>query len=515
MTTPGAAQSPPEVVPGPAGSTLKERAVRGVFWGIIQTVAVKGVNIGGQVLLAYLLTPAEFGAVSKVLTAGIFFGAFCIFGIYDVHVQQGRDARAFASDAFWATVLTSIAGGLGMWLSAPWVARWLGDPSLVGLLRALAVASALFALRSAPWAVLMAELRFRGVAAIESGVNAMRMILSLLLAATGFGAASMIWPHIPSNVARLVLSWRLAEPRVAWRGPSRRVLSVIRTSWPMAAGSLLICVTNWGDYLILARLVDESALGLYFWAFNMSQQAAQLLGSSIANVVFASASQIRDDAERQLGAIVRALTVGSFVVMPIALAQVAMAAPMVNLVFPAKWHAGIPLVQVFGLASAMFMLGTIGQSSLKAQGRFRAYFFNLAVSAVVFVVAVYVGTIWSGVLGAAMGVLVFNVVFLLGNLWLVTRGQKRLLPLLWEVAIVPMIAAVVAAAPAFIASTLLPRGTWIDLGLLTVGGLSGAGIYFLLARRWMPEPLREVLSIVFAARRRRGSIEQVADVSVP
>ena len=53
--------------------------------------------------------------------------------------------------------------------------------------------------------------------------------------------------------------------------------------------SLLIFVTQWGDYLILARFVDAAELGVYFWAFNMSQQVAQLLGYNIANVVFVAA----------------------------------------------------------------------------------------------------------------------------------------------------------------------------------------------------------------------------------
>lgn len=492
MTQPAESNAPP----ASAGSTLKERTVRGVFWGVVQTVLVKAVNIGGQVLLAYLLSPADFGAVSKSLTVGILFGAICIFGIYDVHVQRGPDARSFASDAFWATLLTSLVGGLGMWLSAPWVAEWLGDPSLLGLLRILAVAASLFALRGVPWAILVAELRFRGTAAIETGTNLIQMGGSLGLAAIGFGPASLIWPHLPSNVARLGLAWLLARPRIEWRRPSRRVFAILGTAWPMAAGSLLIFVTNWGDYLILARFVDETALGVYFWAFNMSQQVAQLLGFNIASVVFASASQIRDDAKRQVAAIIRSISVGSFLVTPLAFAQVALAAPLVHVVFPAKWHGGIVLVQIFGLASALLMPGTIGQSSLKAQGRFGAYFANLVVSATVFVAGVFVGASLGGTTGAAIGVLGFNVVFLLGNLWLVTLRAAPFLPTVRAVAGWPMLASALAAAPAFVAVQMTQRGAATDLALLALGTATGAAIYLPLARRWMPEPYREAMSIV-------------------
>ncbi|MBW2548952.1 MAG: oligosaccharide flippase family protein, partial [Deltaproteobacteria bacterium] len=61
-------------------SDLERRAVKGVFWTVIQSVGGRGLSLAVFVILARLLTPADFGLVAM---AGVFIA------LLEVLVRQG------------------------------------------------------------------------------------------------------------------------------------------------------------------------------------------------------------------------------------------------------------------------------------------------------------------------------------------------------------------------------------------------------------------------------------------
>lgn len=82
-------------------SALSRSTASGVLWLIAQTLANRGVGILSQLLLAWLLLPAEFGQFGLAMSIILLVGPLTSFGVDDVLLQRSARAHIWSAPAFW------------------------------------------------------------------------------------------------------------------------------------------------------------------------------------------------------------------------------------------------------------------------------------------------------------------------------------------------------------------------------------------------------------------------------
>ena len=92
-----------------------------------------GLQIAGMVLLARLLTPADFGLVAMVGALTGVIGLFGDLGLPSVIMQQVRITQAQLSTLFWLNLGFGLLLTLTVVLSAPLIAWVYSDPRLTGI----------------------------------------------------------------------------------------------------------------------------------------------------------------------------------------------------------------------------------------------------------------------------------------------------------------------------------------------------------------------------------------------
>src|SRR5439155_454468 len=98
------------------GSGLRRAAVRGAGATILASGTSLLVQIGATVILARLLTPADFGIVTMVTTFSLLFCSFGLNGFTEAILQREEVTSLLASNMFWANV------GVSMFLTATFIA---------------------------------------------------------------------------------------------------------------------------------------------------------------------------------------------------------------------------------------------------------------------------------------------------------------------------------------------------------------------------------------------------------
>jgi len=93
-------QPVPQAVVAPPIS-LGQRAAVGFIWMALQTVVSKIITIAGQVVLAWLLTDADFGLVALAFTATSFPAQINQVGLKEVLVRRGKRYHLWAGSAHW------------------------------------------------------------------------------------------------------------------------------------------------------------------------------------------------------------------------------------------------------------------------------------------------------------------------------------------------------------------------------------------------------------------------------
>lgn len=146
------------------GASLKREAVGGMAWLLAQSVVARGFTMGSQLVLAWLLSPNDFGTIGLATTVTALASAVVAFGIDEVLLQRQRTIGLWVTAAFWMSTVLSGAGFILVLLAAPWAGAVYHSAELPGLITVLAMAIPLGALAIIPGVRLRADMRFRFLA---------------------------------------------------------------------------------------------------------------------------------------------------------------------------------------------------------------------------------------------------------------------------------------------------------------------------------------------------------------
>src|SRR5439155_685733 len=126
---------------GPAadGPSLRRLAVRGAGFTVAGQSAGFAVQMIATIVLARLLTPADFGVVIMVTTFSLLFVNFGVNGFTEAVLQRESIDHRLASNLFWINLSAGAALAVAFAGAAPLLAAFYGDARVVGVTRALSV----------------------------------------------------------------------------------------------------------------------------------------------------------------------------------------------------------------------------------------------------------------------------------------------------------------------------------------------------------------------------------------
>src|SRR6185503_11962165 len=123
-----------------------------------QMVRVLG-QMGTLVVLARLLPPSAFGLLAMVAAIGLVLDLVKEFGLSSATIQKTGITHAQVSTLFWINAGVGAALGLLLFLTAPLISGFYGEPELEGIARWLAVGFVASGLTVQHWALLRRQMR--------------------------------------------------------------------------------------------------------------------------------------------------------------------------------------------------------------------------------------------------------------------------------------------------------------------------------------------------------------------
>lgn len=372
--------APPIAVEAPTdphADTLGRRAARSVVYLLSQTVLVKVLQLGSTVVLGWLLAKDDFGVVALATTVSIFAGLLQQAGVREVLIRRGRRMDLWTGPAFWMGMALGLASAGLMLLSAPVIAWAYSQPRIIGPLAVLALGALFNAAAIVPDAMLSYQLRFAKQAMVNviaaiatAGMSIALSVLTWKMKWTGWGAYCIVAGPCVAAIVRTVMLWWFARPQVGRRLQVWRWRHLYADTSVLFLSTLFGTITWQAGYLILRAFEDDSAVGVYFFAFNLSTQTIFMLTGSLMSVLFPALSSVQEDPQRQVRMFNRASKLLAVVAVPLCVLQAAMSDPALRLVFHEKWVAAILPLQLLSLSMALQVTNGACVSLINAQGRF-------------------------------------------------------------------------------------------------------------------------------------------------
>jgi O-antigen/teichoic acid export membrane protein len=330
--------------------SLSRRSVRGGIVIILSRGAADGVRLLSMLVLARLLTPAEFGIVAMVFAVVGIAEVLQDLGLSSASVQRAELTERQASTLFWMNVAFGAVCTAATFLLAPAVAQLVGDPSAVGLARLLAPMFVISAMSSQHLAMMSRRLQFGRIARIRVAKATVYAAVSIGLAVGGFGGSSLVWAILLSTlvetaIAVLVSPMRIVRPRF-----DRSIAEITRLGVSLSGFSLLSYLAANVQTVAIGRVDGAAATGFYGRAQRLVSLSTGYLITPIDGVAFPVLSRLADDERRWADYYRTATALIGIAVWAVAPFLVVHADLLVAVLLGDRWAEVAPVVAILGAA---------------------------------------------------------------------------------------------------------------------------------------------------------------------
>jgi len=346
---------------------------RAFFFASAERYVVILISFAMLPIIARLMGPAEFGisvlgmaalAIAEVIRD---FGG----GAYIVQEKQltiERIRTAFTITLAWTLLLTC-----GLLLAAGPMARFYEQPGLTLYLQIVAISYLIGPFVSPLYALMQREMEFDKLAIISIVTTVINAALSVTFASLGYSYLSFALASVVSACCGMLLSFYFRPQFSVFRISVAEWRTLVNFGRYQLGAGIMTCLWNYLPYLIIGRMLDNTAIGLYQRAVTVSTLPLKAV-SAIDYVAFpAIAAHLRDGGDIKQ-AYLRALVFITGVHWPGLIVLALLAHPLVAILLGDNWLAVAPLVLVMALARLFGFAGSLTNASLLAAGRPRQLF---------------------------------------------------------------------------------------------------------------------------------------------
>ncbi|KGI77249.1 lipopolysaccharide biosynthesis protein [Oleiagrimonas soli] len=349
--------------------SLTERASTATWWSTLEICSRYGAQMIVSIVLARLLTPSDFGLIAMLLVFTS-IGALLVDSGFGTALIQRRNVTVDdETTVFIFALVSGLAVGGIIWLSAPAIASFYRQPELVALTHLVVLVIPLGALTAVPDALLTRRLNFASRAHAELIASSVSGALAIALAWLGYGVWSMAWQVVATMTLRALLLWYFARWTPRGKFTKQAFSRLFGFGGFMLLARLLDVAFVRMQSLLLGRYFDASTLGFYTLAQNAQQAPASFIGAILDRVGLPVFSEIADQPDKLRNALRLTLRTSFFLFLPGMAALALLAKPLIILVYGAQWQTAAPILTLLALSAALWPLHVLNLAVLTASGR--------------------------------------------------------------------------------------------------------------------------------------------------
>lgn len=373
---------------------LKRRSARG---GVI-TVATQALKfclqMGGTMVLARLLTPADFGLVAMVSAFTGFVGLFRDLGLSMATIQREEITHAQVSTLFWINVAASVVlAGIAAAL-APLVAWFYGEPELAMITIVVGSTFIFGGLGAQHAALLRRQLQFRSIARIDIISQVAGTLAAIVLATSGAGYWSLV---ALTGVQGAVSSLLTFTASGWWPGLPRRragTRKMLAFGSNLAGASMLNYFIRNADNMILGYFGGPAALGLYTKSYGLLTLPLSQFLTPISAVTVPTLCRLAGDPPKFREFFLRSAGIVVVMVILATAAAFALAPELVAIVLGPGWESASGIFRILAPGAIISSTNIAGAWVCTPLGLTNRQFKSALFVAPTYIVGFLIGSQW-------------------------------------------------------------------------------------------------------------------------
>jgi O-antigen/teichoic acid export membrane protein len=376
--------------------------VRGAGFTLLSGGLGFGVQLVSTVVLARLLTPADFGLVAMVTTFNLLLTNFGLNGFTEAIQQREEINERLVSNLFWINLGAGALLTVGFAAAGSLLAKLYGDAKVAHVTIALSPTIFLNSIAVEHLALLKRAMRFSVVSLNDIAARTVSVLVSIALAWAGFGYWALIVGALAAPLTVAIGAWVQCRwiPNFPRREPGTGAM--VRFAFNIYGLFGFNYFARNADNLLVGWRFGSSALGFYKKAYDLFLLSACQLSAPLTSVAVSALSRLERHSEQYRRYFLRSLAVMAFVGMGIGADMTLIGKDVILLVLGPGWATAGRIFKFFGPGVGIMLIynthGWLHLSIGTAHRWFRWVVVEFAVTFLLFLVGIHWGP--EGIAGA-------------------------------------------------------------------------------------------------------------------
>jgi PST family polysaccharide transporter len=454
---------------------LARQTMRAASWATVESMAGQCISFVVFLVMARLLTPADFGAVALANLYVAFSQVLIFQGLGQAIVQKAELSSEDLEAAFWINVAFGVFVAAVTVPLCGAVAQWFHSPGLASLLRWLSPIFVLSALADVQMNLLVREFAYKSLALRTVVAFSCGGLVGIYMARAGYGVWSLVGQQLTVGVLNVALLWG-ASP---WRPRLRFSGSHAWTMWHFGGrlmGHEFVSLgSRRSDIFFIGKYLNIAAAGTYAIAARVSTLMNEIVVRSLSRVSLSSLARLQSQPLGMCVAFARMMQMQSCLIFPAAAALSIFAPEVVFITVGPHWMGAVPAMRVLLLAIPLEALSASNAAAIIARGRPGWVSLLTCIHAGANILLFAIVAHW-GIVAVASAYLARAILLYPVELLFVRRLLPISIPQIGQSCLPPLTAAAAMALADYFIHSVLPPG-FSPLLILLVGLAASAGFY--------------------------------------
>jgi O-antigen/teichoic acid export membrane protein len=378
---------------------IKTAVIKSVKWTALSEITSHSIQPIVTLILARLLTPADFGVVGVAMIAIGLAQIFQDFGLGKTLIQRETEVEKCANIVFWTNLTLSIVIYIIIFLTAPFLSKFFHEPKVINVLRVLSLQIILLSFIVAHRALFQRNFQFKQLFFIQLSSSAVRGLVSISLALLGYGVWALVFGSLAGAFVQILLFWKFSQWRPNLSYDVQLAKQLFAFSIWIVLEAFLIWIILWGDSLILGHFLGVKEMGIYRVGVTVLTLVFGIFFNPLLPVAYSAFSRLQSNQDELKQLFLKLTKMIAFISLPLGVNLVILSKPISLVIFGQKWSGIEVVIAILGIKEAISWLVGLNPEIYRAVGR-PDINTKLLISAVIYYLPIYF-------LAAPYGLLVF------------------------------------------------------------------------------------------------------------
>lgn len=345
------------------------KIVKGFAWTAIERFSIQFVQFILGIIIARLITPAEYGVLGILMVFINISQVFIDSGLGSALIYYNNSKKEDVQTTFTFNLGISTILFIILYFVSPYLEIFFHLDHLSKYMQVSALVLFTNSLIVVPTALLKIRLDFRSLAISNLTSTVLSGILGVLMAYLGYGVWALIGQLLSKSFLQFILLFTQCRwvPCISFHKESFKRL--YNYGIKIFSASCITKIIEEGTTFFIGKILTPFNLGIYTRSNQFASLPATSLGTIVSSVLFPSLSSLKNDTSKFNDVYINAIKYQGLFSIPLFLWLAMICEPMIKLLLTEKWIAVVPVLQILSIGRILFPVANITEQVLNAKGR--------------------------------------------------------------------------------------------------------------------------------------------------